>query len=254
MLNQRIRIVKKYVPQAGINLNSDQMDGNSEQVTSWYRSSNSSTQATRWAELIALTKAYVETNGLTVVSVSPFNEPDYTAWHQGSKADMLAICRKLREDETYKNDFANVKLCGGNTLNNDRAWEWYDYSKRYLDEGNTHQLAGSFDNFASFYEGVRADGKVGVGDELHNILECMVGSEYGMTKGIWWGTAEHTRSQFMKATRGTRMGYAENRDKWTAASVYRHTDGSVQGFGGTSERQAYETVYRFAAMAQRANT
>lgn len=248
VLNKRIRIVKKYAPNAGINLNSDQMEGTTEQVTPWYRSSSSATQATRWAELIALTKAYVEANNLKVVSVSPFNEPDYTAWHQGSKADMLAICKKLREDEAYKNDFANVKLCGGNTLNNDRAWEWYNHSKAYLDEGNTHQLAGSFDTFADFYQKVAADGKVGVGDELHNIMECMVGSEYGMTKGIWWGTAEHTRSQFMRATRGTRLGYAENRSKWTAASVYRHTDGSVQGFGGTSERQAYETLYRFAAL------
>lgn len=247
VLDNRIKITKKYAPQAGVNLNSDQMEGTLEQVTNWYRSSNSATQAERWSELIALTKAYVEANGLKVVSVSPFNEPDLDTWHQGSKADMLAICKKLREDETYKNDFADVLLCGGNTLNNDRAWEWYNSSRRYLDEGNTHQLAGSFDTFADFFQKVVADGKVGVGDELHNILECMVGSEYGMTKGIWWGTAEHTRSQFMKATRGTRMGYAEHRNNWTAASVYRHTDGSVQGFGGTSERQAKTTTYRFAA-------
>ena len=246
-LSQRIRIAKRYAPHAGINLNSDQMEGSLEQVTPWYRSSNSATQAERWAELIALSKAYVEDNGLTVVSVSPFNEPDYTPWHQGTKADFLAICKKLREDDAYRQAFANVKLCGGNTLNNDRATEWYNYCRQYLDEGNTHQLAGSFDNFASFYERVAADGKVGVADELHNILECMVASHYGMTKGIWWGTAEHTRSQFMRATRGTRLGYAENRARWTAASVYRHTDGSVQGFGGTSERQANPTSYRFVA-------
>ena len=43
------------------------------------------------------------------------------------------------------------------------------------------------------------------------------------------------------------MGYAENRSNWTAASVYRHPSGSVQGFGGTSERQATETTFRFAA-------
>lgn len=247
-LDIRIRIAKKYAPNATVNLNSDQKEGNSKQVTSWYRSTNSATQATRWSELIALSKRYVESRGLTVSSISPFNEPDLDQWHQGSKADMLAICKKLREDDAYKDEFRNILLCGGNTLNNDRALEWYNYSSAYLDEGNTHQLAGSFDTFAEFYQRVAVDGKVGVGDELHNIMECMVGSEYGLTKGIWWGTAEHTRSQFMKATRGTRMGYAENRSRWTAASVYRHTDGSVQGFGGTSERQANETVYRFAAM------
>ena len=247
-LNKRINISKKYVPNAGINLNSDQEAGVIEHYHTNASANQVSTFAPRWAALIAATTKYVQSKGLKVVSVSPFNEPDLTEWKQGSKAEMLAICKLLREDEKYQEMFADILLCGGNTLNDDRAWEWYNYSKRYLDEGNTHQLAGSFDNFASFYQKVAADGKVGVGDELHNIVECMVGSEYGLTKGIWWGTAEHTRSQFMKATRGTRMGYAENRDKWTAASVYRHTDGSVQGFGGTSERQAYETVYRFAAM------
>ncbi len=251
-LDIRIKIAKK-APNATINLNSDQQGGQLWAVTPYYRSSNSTTQATRWSELIYLTKRYVESKGLTVTSVSPFNEPDYLPWHQGTKDDFLAICKMLRENEPYKEEFANVLLCGGNTLNNDRALEWYNHCKDYLDEGNTHQLAGSFDTFAAFYQQVAADGKVGVGDELHNTMECMVGSEYGLTKGIWWGTCEHTRSQFMKASRGTRLAYAENRDKWTAAAVYRHADSykegcPVQGFVGTSERQAYTTTYRFAAL------
>ena len=257
-LDMRIGYVKKWTPNTPVNLNSDQEAG----VLSWYHVYQSekkvSTYAPRWAALIAATKKYVESKGLTVASVSPFNEPDYGegqtwGWHQGSKAEMKEICRLLREDATYANDFKDVKLCGGNTLNCDPAWDWYNYSKDYLDEGNTHQLAGSFDNFAAFYQKVKADGKVGVGDELHNTMECMVGSEYGLTKGIWWGTCEHTRSQFMKASRGKRLGYAENRARWTAGSVYRHADGyregcDVQGFVGTSERQAGKTTFRFAAL------
>ena len=246
-LNERIAIVKKHAPHAGINLNSDQMEGNLEQVTNWYRSTSSITQANRWCELIALTKRYVEDNGLKVVSVSPFNEPDYSAWHQGTKNDFTAICKKFREDQNYKEEFQDILLCGGNTLNNDQALSWYTASKKYLDEGNTHQLAGSFDNFAKFYQTVARDGKVGVGDELHNTLECMVGSEYGMTKGIWWGTCDHTRSQFMKASRGKRLAYAEHRNNWTAAGIYRHPSGLVEAFGGTSERQAYSTTYRLTA-------
>lgn len=39
-------------------------------------------------------------------------------------------------------------MCG-NTLNSDQALPWYNYLKDQLDEGNTHQLAGSFDNFAN---------------------------------------------------------------------------------------------------------
>lgn len=245
-LDDRIRIAK-HAPNATINLNSDQMEGTLEQVTNYYRSSSTTTQAARWAELIYLTKKYVESKGLTVSSVSPFNEPDYSPWHQGTKADFLAICRTLRTDETYSGEFADVALCGGNTLNNDRALEWYNYCKSYLEEGNTHQLAGSFDNFVAFYQRVAADGKVGVADELHNTMEAMVASEYGLGKAIWWGTCDHTRSQFMRASRGTRLGYAENRSNWTAASVYRHPSGYVQGFGGTSERQAATTTFRFAA-------
>ena len=242
-LDRRIAMAK-LAGAITVNINSDQEAG----VISHYHNALSAAQvdtyARRWYLLIKATKNYIESKGLKVSSVSPFNEPDYTAWNQGSKAEFKAISKLIKEDP----DFDGVAICGGNTLNDDYALEWYNASRQYLDEGNTHQLAGSFDNFAAFYQRVKADGKVGVGDELHNTMECMVGSEYGLTKGIWWGTCDHTRSQFMKASRGTRLGYAENRAHWTAAAVYRHPDGHVQGFGGTSERQAYETIYRFVAL------
>mgnify|MGYP000650539910 CR=1 FL=1 len=73
----------------------------------------------------------------------------------------------------------------------------------------------------------------------------MVGLEYGMQTGIWWGWAEYTRGEFCKASHGERLAYAEHRPNWTAASVYRAPDGKVQAFGGTSERQAVTTSYRF---------
>ena len=72
-----------------------------------------------------------------------------------------------------------------------------------------------------------------------------MGVEYGMQTGIWWGTAEYARGEFVKASDGVRLGYAEHRPNWTAASVYRHPDGKIQAFGGTSERQAVTTTYRF---------
>lgn len=242
-LNTRIALAK-LAGAVTVNINSDQGAG----VISHYHNASSASQvdtyARRWYLLIKATKNYIESNGLKVSSVSPFNEPDLTAWNQGSTAEFKAISKLIKEDP----DFNGVAVCGGNTLNDDRALEWYTAAKSYLDEGNTHQLAGSFDNFANFYKRVVADGKIGVGDELHNTMECMVGSEYGLTKGIWWGTCDHTRSQFMKASRGTRLGYGEHRANWTAAAVYRHQDGSVQAFGGTSERQAVTTTYRFAAL------
>lgn len=242
VLNRRIGYVKKWAPNAAINLNSDQEAG----VDSWYNSS----RGTRWAQLIKLTKQHVETAGLKVESVSPFNEPDYTAWKQGSKADFLAICKNIKADPAM----AGVLTCGGNTLNDDQAADWYNYCKSALDIGNTHQLAGSFDKFAAFYQQVAVDGKIGMADELHNTMEAMIASNYGLGQAIWWGTCEHTRSQWMKASRGTRLGYAENRSRWTAASVYRHPStavhpaGYVQGFGGSSERQANPTDFRFVAL------
>lgn len=90
-----------------------------------------------------------------------------------------------------------------------------------------------------------ASGDHASNDELHNVMEAMVGAEYGLQTGIWWGTAERARAEFVKASDGQRLAYAEDRPNWTAASVYRGTNGAVQAFVGESERQALPTTYRF---------
>lgn len=207
--------------------------------------------AQAWADLIDVTTRYFQEAGYEVVSVSPFNEPDYgwNQWMQGSqdgnsaarKEGFRQITALLRENP----DFDDIRICGGNTLNCDEGLPWYNALKEYLDEGNTHQLAGSFDNFANFYTTVRNDGKHATADEMHNVMEAMVGLEYGLQTGIWWGAAEYARGEFCKASHGERLAYAEHRPNWTAASVYRAPDGKVQAFGGTSERQAVTTSYRF---------
>ena len=253
-LNRRIDIVKKWCKEGvGYNINCDH-----KSMDKWYDSGTYSTpeRAKRWAKLIDMTADYYKAHGLThLVSLSPLNEPDYD-YHElpnplHRKADFREICRLLKEDEAYKEKYKDVRICGGNTLNDDKAYEWWNYLKDYLDEGNTHQLAGSFDNYASFYETILANGMHATNDELHNVMEAMVGAEYGLQTGIWWGTCEKTRSDFMKATwqgnPGERLGYGEHRNNWTAASVYRHADGRVQAFGGTSERQAVSTSYNFVA-------
>lgn len=232
--NLRLNIIKNYLgSNTQVVLNCDHPSVNS------YFAGN----AANWAKLIDITTRLHENIGRTVITVSPFNEPDYSATGQGTITDFYNICGQLRSNS----HFNNIRICGGNTLNCDQALSWYNTLKDRLDEGNTHQLAGTFDNYATFYQTVISNGDHATNDELHNVMEAMVGVEYGLQTGIWWGTAELTRGEFVKASNGVRLGYAEHRTNWTAASVYRNPDGKVQAFGGTSERQAATTTYRFVS-------
>lgn len=232
-LNQRLNLLKYCKPDVKLMLNCDHPSVDESYVGN----------AQNWAQLIDVTTRYFQDAGYNVVSVAPFNEPDYSATGQGTIADFYNIAAELRKNSR----FDTIRICGGNTLNCDQAYYWYNYLKEYLDEGNTHQLAGSFNNFAAFFTNVRNDGKHATDDEMHNVMEAMVGLEYGLQTGIWWGPAEYARGEFCKASHGERLGYAEHRDNWTAASVYRAPDGKVQAFGGTSERQAVTTTYKFVS-------
>ncbi len=229
-LNTRLNLVNLTGTHTKIALNCDHPS-----VHEWY-----SGNAVNWAKLMDATTRRVQERGRTVVSIAPFNEPDY-GWGQGSITDFFNIAGELRKNPRFN----NIRISGGNTLNTDQALPWYNTLKSRLDEGNTHQLAGSFDNYASFFQTVRANGHHASNDELHNVMEAMVGVHYGMQTGIWWGTAEYARGEFVKASYGRRLGYAEHRPNWTSASVYRHPEGKVQAFGGTSERQAVNTTFRF---------
>ena len=196
-----------------------------------------------WVKMIEASVIYCQKKGFNVVSVAPFNEPDYTPWGEGSISDFYNIARLLKQNPL----FDNIRICGGNTLNCDQALPWYNALKEYLDEGNTHQLAGEFDTYANFFTTVRADGKHATADELHNVMEAMVGVEYGMQTGIWWGFDARARGEFCRASNnGDRLAYTEDRAHWTAAAVYRNNkEQKVQAFIGTSERQAGNSTYRF---------
>ncbi len=196
-----------------------------------------------WVKLIEATAKYAQSKGFNVVTVSPFNEPDFTAWGQGSMDDFKNVARLIKENPFFE----NIRVSGGNTLNCDEASKWYTYLQPYIDEGNTHQLAGDFNHYADFFTQVRNEGKYATADELHNVMEAMVGVEYGMQTGIWWGFDGLARGEFCKASSGERLAYAEDRPHWTAASVYRSPAGKVQAFLGTSERQANNSSYRFVS-------
>lgn len=231
VLNKRINIIKSWLGNdVKVVLNCDHPS-----VHQWYVG-----YPLRWVQLIDVTTRRHQEAGLTVITVSPFNEPDY-GWGQGTLSDFYNIAVELRKNPRFN----NIRISGGNTLNTDQALYWYNNLKNVIDEGNTHQLAGSFDNYANFYSSVRANGHHATNDELHNINDAMVGVEYGLQTGIWWGTTEHARAEFVKASSGRRLGYAEHRNNWTSAAVYRDPIGRLLAFGGTSERQAITTTYRF---------
>lgn len=237
-LNNRLRIIG-ISGVKDIALNSDHEVLCSDENAAQHRK-NYVGKPAEWVRLFKATVNYCRDKGFNVVSIAPFNEADYTAWNQGTMDDFREICRLMKEDEF----FDSIRVSGGNTLNCDEALKWYNGLSPYLDEGNTHQLAGSFDNYAKFFETVRANGHYATADELHNVMEAMVGVEYGMQTGIWWGYDGRARGQYCQATFGERLAYGEDRPHWTAASVYRMPDGRIQLFGGTSERQANNSSYR----------
>lgn len=236
-LAERMRLVALIGHKVNIALN---LDGGDPTLHDVYDN-----KPAEWAKLIDATAAAVQEMGYTVVSAAPFNEPDYQ-WNGLSQYIFSLINSTLKNANNYPR-FQSIRLSGGNTLNCDEALPWYNALKSKLDEGNTHQLAGSFDNYAEFFCTVRADGKHATADELHNVMEAMVGVEYGMQTGIWWGHVDLVRGEFCKASSGRRLAYAENRKAWSSGAVYRAPSGKVQAFVGSSERQAEPSSYRFVS-------
>ena len=195
-----------------------------------------------WYKVIKASVLYAKSKGFNVITISPFNEPDYDGWGEGTMDHFKAIAKLITEDP----DLAGIRVSAGNTLNCDKALEWYNYMAPYATEGNTHQLAGSFKNYADFWQKVRNDGNYATADELHNVGEAFIGAHYGMQSGVWWGWDGAARGEYCRASfYGKEIGYAENRDAWTAATVYKRKDGRMDAFLGTSERQAAKSSYEF---------
>lgn len=224
-----------------------------------------------WVKVIKATAEYCQHMGFNVYAVSPFNEPDYTDWKEGTQAHFKEICRLMREDSFFN----NIRISAGNTLNCDQALSWYNYMKPYVGEGNTHQLAGSMTNYIKFWQTVTNDGNHATADELHNTMEAFIGIHYGMQTGIWWGWDGIARGEFCQASYyGKEIGYAENSNNWTAAAVYRWKrptatapttsstpsnasapvleasasgEDRINAFAGASERQASPSTFDFVS-------
>ena len=193
---------------------------------------------------IELSVLYLQSKGYNVTVISPFNEPDYGANLAPGPEEMAEVSRQIRQNPTL----STIDVCGPSTLNPDYAYSWWPIMKDAVQMGNTHQLAGTFDSFAGFYAAVQASGKKSTGDEMHNINDALIGMNYGMSEGIWWSDfGGYTRAELGCASNdGSRIGYAENRAAWTSAAVFkRKSQGLVEAFLGTSERQAGESAYTF---------
>ena len=245
--NNNINLIDKNLP---VVLTADQgaFDPEKGEVPPEYFVKNKSANVSHWAAMINSHVHWLQQNTThPVVGISAFNEPDYWTTEEGAtKANHAEVARILKANYPR---MADVAMVGGNTLNDDKAWDWFNEGQDIYTWGNTHQLAGSFDNYASFYQQLAAKGKVGYNDEMHNVAEAMIGLEYGMTVGIWWGFDSRARGEFCDISRnGQRIAYGEHRNNWTAASVYRHDDGRVKAFVGSSERQATATTYQFLSL------
>lgn len=203
-----------------------------------------------WYRVIKASVLYAKSKGFNVITVSPFNEPDYSSWGEGTQAHFKEICRYISED----NEMAGIRISAGNTLNSDQALSWYNYMKPYVTEGCTHQLAGSFDTYSNFFKTVRNDGNHATADEMHNVGDAIVGLHYGLQTGIWWGWDGLARGEFCRDSYyGAEIGYGENRSAWTAAAVFKYTDKEktgVRAFLGSSERQATTSAYEFVSSSR----
>lgn len=207
-------------------------------VNPWYKNGRE-VNPERWAQLIAASQKLY---GKKLETIEPFNEADW-GWGQGSIQNLNDILALLQKHP----DFTDVQFSGPSTLSCDAADAWYQPIKEHLARGTTHSLGGNFNNYINFYVNVSANGKIADQPEAHNLVEVISGAEYGLQRAIWWGTAERSRGEFVKAVHGERLAYAEDRARWSAAGVYRTPDQKIQAFLGCSERSGQLTRYRFVS-------
>jgi len=221
--------------QKGVQLQPATADG----VDSWYYQGapNGQVNVQRWADLIEATAAYYSSS---IHQVVPFNEPDY-GWGQGSGQNLYDIMGLL--------NIPGAAMSGPATLNCDWARPWYDAIKGRTDIGGTHAISGSMQSYIDFIGYVQSNNDIASNPELHSLAEAIVGAEYGLDEGIWWAGPNVARSTFvLDCQHGKRLGYAEQRNNWCAAAVYRSANGSIHGFASGSERYASSTTFTFRSV------
>lgn len=208
-------------------------------VDSSYQSGTGTVYPNLWA---AMMSAWQRNYKKTFWFAQPFNEPDY-GWGQGSQQNLYDIISYLQTS----NNFSGTAFGGGCTLDVDYAQSWYDYIASRASVGTTHTISGSVYSYYNFIQDVLSKGGTPINPEAHNVSDAIIGAEYGLQGVSWWLAAQKTRGDFAKTCQGKQLGYADNWNNWTAAAVYRGTNGAIKAFIGGNERSATTTSYRFFA-------
>ncbi len=207
----------------------------------WYLDGAGGVNASRYAAMIIATARYLaDRHGLSVGTVEVWNEPDY--WPGQPTASQVSQITSLIKSEPL---LQGVDMMGPSTLS-PNTW-WYDQIAGSVNVGATHKLGGSATNYIDFIQRVHSTGDAFANPEAHSLAEVILGAEYGTSEVIWWGPALNSRGQFVQASDGVRLGYAENRGDETAAAVYRSPDGKLQAFAGSFERSGTPTAYRMVS-------
>ena len=200
-------------------------------------------QVDRWVNVIKATMAYIDQQtGQAVIAVEPFNEPDYWSG-MGTPSELNDVMSAMASNRIFQ----GVALVGASTLNSDNAQWWYDACATPATHGSTHQLGGSAYSYVNFFPHVTANGDTPYNPELHSLAEAILGAEYGMGGGIWWGPVERPRGLFVQASDGQRLGYFADLAHDSAAAVYRAPGGQIYAFGGCFERSGEPTSYKLVS-------
>lgn len=230
--------VKKVFFLPGIGNVGDQQ-GDADGKPTW-----STAQRENYVNNITLAADYIISRGYEIFGVAPFNEPDFEKTYTGDASNYNAVSAIMQTKSTLAG-----KIVGPSTLNSTEAKNWYPTVKGNINYANTHQLAGTeFSDYKGFWRQAKADGKQPVADEMHNVMEAMICINYGGVAGTWWGWEGITRGEYIRMIKGgNQLVYKERPNEWMTASVnkYSGTDGRVEAFIGTSERQAVASAFTF---------
>ena len=230
--------VKKVFFLPGIGNVGDQQ-GDADGKPTW-----STAQRENYVNNITLAADYIISRGYEIFGVAPFNEPDFEKTYTGDASNYNAVSAIMQTKSTLAG-----KIVGPSTLNSTEAKNWYPTVKGNINYANTHQLAGTkFSDYTGFWSQAKTDGKQPVADEMHNVMEAMICINNGGVAGTWWGWEGITRGEYIRMIKGGRqLVYKERPNEWMTASVnkYSGTDGRVEAFIGTSERQAVASAFTF---------